>query len=325
MLSQFSENRMLKANVNPYPGFDETGNYYEPRPAPRVRPEAEEYAGKNKGCIDLFNDRKHTHVIQPPSSPRCPSNAAKQNYELSHTGNGVGSLLGGKGPSPAVQPIPAPRVTPAGEGIAENHKGHSMNILMVNYGHQRPSPRPAPRVKVEAEETATKSLGGRMDSLMHDPKSIPGTPRNPPRVKPEAEEISLNGQGANMTKIMGRYGETPRSTRAVARVKREAEQYAELDKGKQMANVFYDYGTPNAVPKPEPKVKDGKLIAGLDQGGRMSRLMHDSDKMRGDPKPPPRASDSAGRRNIKKNRGQISKIFSDTSKWQIVPTPGVRN
>ncbi|XP_012943404.1 uncharacterized protein LOC101847371 [Aplysia californica] len=315
---------MQKQTGNPYPGFDETGHYYEPRPAPRVRPEAEEIASRNKGSIDLFNSEKHTHVIPPPHSPRCPTGEARQNYEVSRTGH-VGNLLGGKGPAPPVAVSPAPRVTVQSEDIAEAHKGGPMNKLLTNYGHNRPSPRPLARVKPEAEETADMSKGGRMNSLMHNPSEMHETPRNAPRVKREAEVTAEYGKGASMSKIMGRYGETPRSTRAVPRVKPEAENTAKLDQGVQMDGLFHKYGNQPQSARPAPKVKNGHEIANLDKGGRMSKLMHEGNKLPSDPKPPPRAASSAGRKNIKKSRGNISNIFAETSKWQIVPTPGVRN
>ena len=315
---------MEVASPSPYPGFDETGKYYEPRPAPRVRPEAEEFAAKHKGCINLFNSEKHTHVIPAPYSPRCQGGEARQNYEASRNGL-VGGLLGGKGPRPPMEVAPNPRVTAQSEDIAEAHKGRPMNKLLTNYGHNEASPRPVARVKHEAEETADMSKGGRMSSLVHDPSKLQATPRDPPRVKPEAEEIAENGKGAKMSKIMMRYGETPRSSRAVPRVRPEAEENAKLDQGARMNGLFQKYGRQPECARPVPRVKNGEVMASLDKGVRMSRLMHEGDTMSPDAKPIPRAASSSGRRNIKKNRGNIGKIFQETSKWHLVPTPGVRN
>ncbi|CAL1542982.1 unnamed protein product [Lymnaea stagnalis] len=308
----------------PYPGFDETGDFYERQPNARVRPEAEEYAGKSRGCIDLFNSQKHKHVIPPPPSPRCPTGEARQNYENSRTGH-IGNLLGGSGQPPPFEPRPFARVTVESEGIAESHKGREINSLLTNYGKNESSPRPNPRVKHEAEETADLSRGGRVNMLLHNSHSIPDTPRNAPRIKPEAQEIAANGMGASMAKIMGKYGETPRSARGVPRVKPEAQEIANLDRGVQMESLFHKYGKQQPQPQLAPKVKDGREIAEMDKGGRMSRLMHEINRLQSDPQPQPRAASSAGRNNIRKNRGTISQIFTESAKWQIVPKPGIRN
>lgn len=122
-----------------------------------------------------------------------------------------------------------------------------------------------------------------------------------------------------------RYGTTPRSSRPAPRVKAEASENAELDQGKRMQNLFVSYGQQPQSARPAPRVKDGWNNAELDQGGRLSRLMHEGDKQPRDVKPQIRAASASGRRITKKNQqGSISQVFSETSKWQIVPSPGVR-
>ena len=308
---------MTSSVGSPYPGFDKTGNYNEPHAAPRVRPEAEEFAAKHKGSINLFNSDKHTHVIAPPPSPRCQTGEARQNYEAAK--GLVGGLLGGKGPRPAPEARPAPRVNSQSEDIAEAHKGGPMNNLLTNYGNNRASPRPNPRVKQEAEETSEKSKGGRMNNLMHAPSALPSSPRSAPRVKPEAEEIASKGQGAGMSKIMGRYGENTSSARGVPRVKPEAEATAMAGQGGAMNSLFTKYGHLPQSARPEPRVKEGKGIANLDKGVRITKMIHGGG-LPNEPAPPPRAASSAGRRNIKKARGNIGNIFAETSKWQMCPS-----
>ena len=94
-----------------------------------------------------------------------------------------------------------------------------------------------------------------------------------------------------------------------------------------MQNLFVSYGRQPRSARPAARVKDeGKDNADLDQGGRLSRLMHDGDKMRADPRPPPRAASASGRRILRKSQqGSISQVFSETTKWHMVPTPGVRS
>ncbi|KAK6962897.1 hypothetical protein BgiMline_033016 [Biomphalaria glabrata] len=311
---------MQQNNPNPYPGFDDSGNYLEPQPAARIRPEAEEFADKHRGCINLFISEKHKHFIPPPPSPRCPTDEARQNYELSRKGH-IGNLLGGSGSAGPMEPRPASRVTVESESIADSQKGKEISYLFANYGKSAPSPRPNPRVRQEAEETVEVSRGGRMNLLLHNPKSLPDAPRQAPRVRPEAQENSDLGHGAGMAKIMGRYGETPRSERSVPRVKKEAESIAKLDSGFQMQNLFHNYGKGSLPPQPAAKVKEGKEMAELDRGGRMSRLMQDLDsRLVTESKSTPR-----GRHNIKRNKATVSEILTESSKWQIVPKPGIRN
>lgn len=108
-------------------------------------------------------------------------------------------------------------------------------------------------------------------------------------------------------------------------MKVEASQNAELDQGKRMQNLFVSYGQQPQSARPAPRVKDGWNNAELDQGGRLSRLMHEGDRLQPDVKPPIRAASASGRRITKKNQqGSISQVFSEASKWQIVPAPGVR-
>ena len=102
--------KMNPPSTNPYPGFDSSGEYYTPRKAPRIRPEASEFANKNAGSINLFSDEKHTHVTGPPPSPRCLTQEAKQNYQKGRNGL-VSSLLGGGGPMPEPESTPAARYT----------------------------------------------------------------------------------------------------------------------------------------------------------------------------------------------------------------------
>lgn len=313
---------MQKINMAPYPGFDEEGEYHGPQRNARVRPEAEEYASRSKGCIDLFVAEKHTHVIAPPPSPRLPSWEARQNYEISKTGR-IGNLLGGKGQPPPKEAMPVARLTAESMSIAETHKGQSVNNLLTNYGKNEPLPAPNPRVKYEGGDYADLSRGRRMNFLIHDPISVPETPRNAPRVKAEAEEIAQKGVSGSMVKILGHYGSTPESSRGVPRVKPEAQETAMLDRGIQMDSLFHQYGRQQPTPQPAPKVKDGKEMAEMDRGGRMSRLMHEIEKLPSNPKPTPRAASFAGRRNIKKNRGSVGNIFAESAKWHIVPKAGV--
>ena len=94
---------------SPYPGHDSTGEYNTPRKPPKLRGSGEEFARKNAGSINLFNDEKNSHVgYDPPPDPKCLSQEAKDNYQRGRHGN-VGGLLGGGGALPPAEPTAAPR------------------------------------------------------------------------------------------------------------------------------------------------------------------------------------------------------------------------
>ncbi|CAG5115427.1 unnamed protein product [Candidula unifasciata] len=315
---------MQKLNLSPYPGFDETGSYIEQHPNTRVRPDGEEYANKSKGCINLFISEKHKHVIPPPPSPRLPSREARNNYEISKTGH-IGNLLGGTGQPPPKEPMPVARLTMESMSIAESHKGQQMNTLFTKFGQHGPSARPPSRVKHEAEDSADLGRGGRMNALLHNPNSIPDTPRSVPRVRLDATEIAEKGVAGSMAKVFGQYGTNLGSCVRVPRVKPEAEMMAKLDRGIQVERLFHEYGKQKTITQPAPKVRDGKEMAAMDRGVRMSKLMHEIEKLPSNPRPHSRITSAAGRRNMKNNRGSISNIFAETSKWQIIPKVGVRH
>ena len=304
----------------PYPGFDKSGHYYTPRKAPRVRPEAEEYANKNKGSLELFGSGTPRPI---PATPRCETRCQTEdgvkNFHLGRNGTVSGLLNGSATPRP--DPAPGSRVKPEAEEIADHHKGKSTGQLFNSYGKLPTSARKEPRVKPEASETAEKSSGGFMRNLMHDPQQIPPSARKEPRVKPEAS-VTASMEGREMMKNLRGFG-TPLSSRAVPRVKPEAEEIAEQHKGGRMSSLLHKYGNnPRDVPN-APRVKpEGEEMANLDKGGRMDRLMHEGSKARRSPRPPPRATSKEAKAIVRKNRGTLQTVLSSTGGLMIVPTAG---
>ncbi|KAL8585915.1 hypothetical protein ACOMHN_061076 [Nucella lapillus] len=319
---------MDDSSTAPYPGFDKSGQYSTPRKALRIRPEGSEFASRNNGSINLFSDEKNKHVVGPLPSPRCLTYEARQNYERNRNGQ-VSGLLGG-GTTPGEDSTPVARIKPEAQTIANYHRGGNMSRLISNNNNaQGPqSARQAPtRVKAEAADNAALDKGRRMNALLHDPCALPSTPKPAPRVKVEAGENAELGLGTQMAEVMFEYGRTPRNSgKPPPRVKTEASENASLDHGGRMQTLFSNYGKQPQSSRPAPRVRDGGHdMAALDQGRRLARLMHEGDRLPGDSKPPPRATSSAGRRNTKKGKkSSISQVFSETSKWQIVPTPGLR-
>ncbi|KAK3094068.1 hypothetical protein FSP39_023759 [Pinctada imbricata] len=302
----------------PYPGYDKTGDYYTPRKAPRVRPEAEEYAMKNRGSLELFGSGEPRPVIQTPrASSRCQTEEGKQNYHLGRNGT-VSGLLCDR-PTPRPDDPAVPRVKPEAEDIANQHKGRSTNVLFKEYGNLPRSARPVPRVKHEAAETAELHSGNTMNRLMHDPKKIPLSARHQPRVKAEAQETA-NKEGLEMMKTLGDYGR-PLSSRQAPRVKPEAEGIAIQDQGGRMNTILH--GKSLGTSRPEPRVKpEAADMANLDKGGRMSRLMHEGDKARRSPRPPPRATSKSAKNIMRKSRGTMQTILSQSGHMSIVPVAG---
>ncbi|KAJ8310216.1 hypothetical protein KUTeg_012081 [Tegillarca granosa] len=298
--------------VAPYPGYDVSGKYTEPAPAPRVRPEAQEYEMKNRGSLELFGSGEPKHrIVTPQPNPRC-SYEGRGNYELGRNGTVSGLLHGQATPRP--DPAPGPRMRPEGQGIASGHSGKSTSVLFKNYGNLPMSARQVPRVKPEAEEVATTHKGGRMDNLLHDPVKIPLSARAVPRIKPEAADIA-NKEGKKMGKIIHSYAQGPLSNRTEPRVKPEGEENAELDRGKRMGAMLHEYGHQPLSARPAPRVKSEAMeTANLDKGGRMSRLMHEGDRLPSDPRPIPRTTTAAAKSISRAHRGQIGRLFSEQGK-----------
>ncbi|CAC5363643.1 unnamed protein product [Mytilus coruscus] len=307
--------------VCPYPGFDLDGDYNTPRAPPRVKPEAQEYADKNKGSLQLFGSGTPRPIAPTPRpEPKCPSTEGMRNYELGRHGT-VSNLLNGSA-TPRPDPAPAPKMRPEAMGIAGGHSGQSTANLFTQYGKLPMSARAAPRIKPEAEGAYEPHKGNNMKCLLHDPKKLPASARAVPRVKPEAAGIACK-EGRGMMKNQYKYASGALSDRPEPRVKPEASENAEKGKGNAMKALQYDYGHQRASPRPEPRVKEeASGMANLDKGGHMSRLMHEGSKMRKSPRPPPRATTTEAKHILRKSQGQMSQIFASSAKMTLVPKAG---
>jgi len=307
---------------HPYPGYNPRNIDDTPRPAARVKPEAEQFANRARGSLDLFS-RTPRYIDEPHQEPRCPSNSARQNYEMGRNGT-VNNLLHGQA-TPRADYDPAPRVKNEAAPIAEAHQGKATSALFTSYGHLPKDDPGVARVKPEAEMTATQHKGGRMNCLLHDPKKLPNSARPVPRVKTEAANTAEIGKGGQMNKTLHSYGSLSSRPTYAPRVKPEAAENAEKGKG-YMGTLMTKYGTLPKDNQPVPKVRgEGGENANLDKGGRISRLMYEGSRLPQDPKPPPRANSKSAKMILKASRGQMSKIFADQGKHQTVSRPGVRS
>jgi hypothetical protein len=95
---------------------------------PRVKPEAQEFADKNRGSLQLFGSGTPRPIAQTPRpEPKCPSSEGMRNYEIGRHGT-VSNLLNGSA-TPRADPAPAPRMRPEAMGYAEAHNGKSTSSL----------------------------------------------------------------------------------------------------------------------------------------------------------------------------------------------------
>ncbi|WAR27432.1 hypothetical protein MAR_013136 [Mya arenaria] len=313
---------MTDSKPRPYPGYNPEGVDNSPRQVARVKPEAEGFANRGHGSLDLFA-RTPRYIDDPQPEPRCPGNSARRNYEVGRHGT-VNALLYGQA-TPRADYEPAPRVKSEAEPIAEAHKGRATSALLNSYGHLPTDDPSVPRVKPEAEDTAEQHKGGRMNCLLHDPKKLPNSARPVPRVKTEAAMTADQGKGGQMNKTMHSYGSSSSRQTYAPRVKPEASENAEKGKG-YMGTLFGKYGKLPTDVQPVPKVRgEGGENMNLDQGGRMSRLMYEGSRLPQDPKPPPRANTKSAKNILKASRGQMAQIFAEQGKRQTVAKAGVRS
>lgn len=306
----------------PYPGYNTNVGDQTPVHNGRVKPEAELYATRARGSLDLFAATPR-YVEEQMPEPRCLTQDARQNYELGRNGT-VSNLLYGQA-TPRTDQTAVPRVKDEARSIAESHQGKETLNLLNSYGHlSLETPAPA-RVKPEASSTAEQHKGGRMNSLIHDPKRLPVSVRAAPRVKAEASGNAELDRGGQMNKTLHSYGTLSSRPEYIPRVKPEASDNAEKGKG-YMGTLLGKYGKLPLDQQPNPKVRgQGEEYANLDKGNRMLRLMHEASSLPQDPKPPPRTHTKAARSIMRAHRGQMAKVFKEQGKFQAVVKPGLRS
>lgn len=312
---------MTDYKPKPYPGYNPGREAETPRPNARVKPEAECFANRGHGNLDLFASTPR-YVDQHIPEPRCPGNDAKHNYDVGRNGT-VNKLLYGQATPRNDEPA-VPRVKEEAQPIAEGHQGKATSALFNSYGSLPTDTPRAARVKSEASETAEQHQGGRMNCLMHNPKQLPSSARSAPRVKAEASVNAELDRGGQMNKNLHSYGSSSSRVDYAARVKPEASENAEKGKG-YVGTLFGKYGKLPRDQQPAPKVHgEGGANANLDKGGRLSRLMHEGSRLPQDCKPPPRANSKAAKQILKASRGQMARLFAEQGKHQTVSKPGMR-
>lgn len=315
----------LSFGGSPAPWYDTEINdsYRSVSPQPRVKPEGEEYAIRNRGSIGkwAFN-YNNGQYNSPRPIPRCPTSDSQNNYEVGRHGTIRRLLYGTATPRPDTAP---PRIKSEAEPIASLSRGKRMKIIINEFAKKGPTPRVA-RVKQEAEGHAEVHKGGRMDKLIHSFGQLPLSDRGCPRVKVEGEPNADLDKGKRMEKLVTRsLGGMPKSARAVPRVKTEGEDNANLDKGKRMQRLVNEYGRTPISSRAVPRVKtEGDPNYKLDMGKRMATLMHEVKKYPSSPCLAPRVRSSEANAIMIQHRGQVGRVLRATGKKTCIHKPGVQ-
>ncbi|KAL3848036.1 hypothetical protein ACJMK2_018919 [Sinanodonta woodiana] len=180
------------------------GEYFpspDRKPHPRIKPEASEYAERNRGGMEKWFDHSGNMDYQSPRpAERNISDEARKNAQVNK--GSMSEVLGGYADPPMQRNIHPRAVKKEANDIAEANKGDGMRNLMENYGNLGLSDRPVPKVKgVDAEEYAQRNQGT-VDHLINNYGVV--TPQAPPapKVKYGAEEVAAKHTGAGMGPLL---------------------------------------------------------------------------------------------------------------------------
>ncbi|XP_069104792.1 uncharacterized protein [Argopecten irradians] len=181
------------------------GEYFPsgtPKPHPRVRPEAEEYANRNRGGMDKWFDySQNSNYESPRPMERLRSDDARRNAT---TNKGcMGELLGGYADPPMERKVHPRGVTGDAADIAQNNKGGAMRNLIENYGNMSVEAQPVPKVKGEyAEEYAERNHNGKMETLINHYGTLTPDQAPAPKVSYGGEEVAEKYKGAGMGPLL---------------------------------------------------------------------------------------------------------------------------
>lgn len=178
----------------------------DPKPHPRVRPEATSYAERNRGDSEKWYDYSHPgEYSSPRPAERIISDEARRNANLNK--GSMDSVMGGYC-DPAIKRTLHPRaVKSEASDIAESNQGNSMKNMMDNYGNMGLSDRPGPKVMgYEAEEYAERNRGV-MDNVMYEYGGAVSPDMPAPKLGYGGEEVAVKHTGADMGPILRMEGD----------------------------------------------------------------------------------------------------------------------
>ncbi|VDI04649.1 Hypothetical predicted protein [Mytilus galloprovincialis] len=245
---------------------------------PRIRPEASEYARKNKtGSEDWYHH--NNKYEQPRAQERIVSNEARNNFEKNKGhmdtiftyGNGSSHIENGTNDIPV-------HVRNGGNSEAEQNamrgRGRIDQYFDQENNRNYSSPRPQGRAVTGDSEKFAEINKGCMSEFMQGYADPPVERKVHPRgVKGEAAETAQNNKGGAMRNLIENYGTMNVNDQPQPKVKGyEAEENAERNKGslnKLLNTYVLTPGTP-----PAPKVYyEGQAIQEKYQGKGMGPMM----------------------------------------------------
>lgn len=173
-----------------------------PKPHPRVKPEAEEYANRNRGGMDKWFDYSQTDGYESPRPvERLRTDDARRN---ANTNKGsMNELLGGYADPPMQRKLHPRIVKGDAAETAQNNKGGAMKSLFEDYGNLSVEAKPPPKVKGDdAEEYAVRNRNGKMDTLINHYGTLPPEDKPAPKVYYGGEEVAEKYKGAGMGPLL---------------------------------------------------------------------------------------------------------------------------
>ncbi|GAB1601025.1 uncharacterized protein LOC115216727, partial [Argonauta hians] len=301
----------------PYPGFEPDPNQGRPVSHMRVRPEAEEYATKHKGSLNLFESSYFSGSSGSSVKLRCPSRASRENLVYGQQGS-VSKIIHCEA-TPRPDTHNQSRIRPEAEAIAESQKGHDMASLLV------------PSHNGEREKVKNYESNWKISKLLHHSSTEPASYRPAPRVKPEAEGTAQAAKGATMAAILGSSKQS-KPVPTVYHIKNKTNSsylweraMGNINKGGQMWKVLSS-SYPEVNTGPGTRVKrEGQRMSQLDRGGRMNKLIYDTSALPTPIQPAPRCGISkVAKKIIHQNRGTVGSVLKNLASHQIILQPGVR-
>ncbi|KAK3092791.1 hypothetical protein FSP39_007272 [Pinctada imbricata] len=245
-----------------------------PRPHPRLRPEAAEYAKRNKAETNWFNHEENLDYHTPVPKQRLCSAEASRNA-MTNKGT-LGDLMAGKLRNGDPDEEVHNRVKPEAEEYALRNRGAMDKLFDQSQNQNYYSPRPGERLRTEEAKKVAEVNKGVMGECMGGYADPPMKRTLHPRaVSSEAAEMAEKGRGGAMRNLIVNYGKMDLDYDSQGpKVKGyEAEENAERNKGvvSKLMNNYADVPTPVY---PEPAVYyGGEEVKEMYQGKGMGPML----------------------------------------------------
>ena len=193
-----------------------------PRPHPRVKPEAQSYAERNRGGLERWFD--YSDNINNYNSPRPGARVrSEEAQQIADTNKGSLTQLMGGYPDPVPERQLHPRAVKSDAAeIADSNKGNEMKNLIDNYGNMRVEGPPPPKVMGdEAEEYAQRNRGT-VNNLIGNANAGPPTPP-PVKLDQAGSEVAARHTGEGMGPLLRMEGEKTPKEMKIGKLHQESE------------------------------------------------------------------------------------------------------